>query len=229
MREGRGICHYAHCIYEGEWRQNFKHGYGKLTYAGKIYPAVVYLDLFTLSTSLPAFSPASVDGTTYEGEFQYDEKSGKGTIIYADGGVYTGKFCENKKNGRGKYISPNGDIYEGGWEDGLFHGQGMYFCVNGDVYEGEYSGGYEHGHGRYTFQGGEYDGEWSHGYRSGQGRLTSSTTGEIYEGEFLNGLQHGYGSVYRINTQTNEEELLYNGIWEEGQCIQQSWDSCLIS
>jgi hypothetical protein len=33
-RDGKGICQYAHSVYEGEWKQNLKHGYGKITYAG---------------------------------------------------------------------------------------------------------------------------------------------------------------------------------------------------
>jgi hypothetical protein len=33
-REGKGVCQYAHSTYEGEWKENVKHGYGKITYAG---------------------------------------------------------------------------------------------------------------------------------------------------------------------------------------------------
>ena len=41
------------------------------------------------------------NGDKYEGEFQNDNITGKGTLTCADGSIYTGDFMEGKKNGKG--------------------------------------------------------------------------------------------------------------------------------
>ena len=37
----------------------------------------------------------------YEGDFENDSITGKGTLTCADGSIYTGEFKEGKKQGKG--------------------------------------------------------------------------------------------------------------------------------
>jgi hypothetical protein len=50
------------------------------------------------------------NGTTYEGEFKDNEKTGQGRYIYKDK-TYEGPFLAGKFHGRGKLRYGNGDYY----------------------------------------------------------------------------------------------------------------------
>jgi hypothetical protein len=78
------------------------------------------------------------DGTVFVGEFNDGNKSGVGTIKYADGAVYEGEFAEDAPHGRGKYTTPKG-VYEGHLHYGHKQGLGKMTFVNGNVYEGNFN------------------------------------------------------------------------------------------
>ena len=55
------------------------------------------------STLFPytTLSDLHIDGSTYEGQWFEDEKSGKGSEVWADGARYEGEFLHGSKHGKG--------------------------------------------------------------------------------------------------------------------------------
>jgi hypothetical protein len=120
--------------YEGEWKDDQKHGQGKETYA---------------------------NGNVYKGEWKDDQKHGQGTFTWADGDVCKGEWKDDQKHGHGTLTYANGNVYEGGWKDGQKHGHGTLTYANGNVYKGGWKDGQKHGHGTLTYANGNvYKGEW---------------------------------------------------------------------
>ena len=61
------------------------------------------------------------NGDTYEGEFVYGKKEGKGTYTRPDGGKYDGYWKNGKKDGKGTMTWSDGvydGVYEGYWREG---------------------------------------------------------------------------------------------------------------
>ena len=54
---------------------------------------------FHHSTSLCFLRYVHIDGTTYEGEWHSDEKSGRGVETWSDGARYEGEFLHGSKHG----------------------------------------------------------------------------------------------------------------------------------
>ena len=100
--EGNGILYYnfkEKNFYEGEFKDNKRHGYGKYYEANKLI---------------------------YEGEFKDDKYDGEGTIYYENGSYYKGGFANNKKNGEGVIYDKNNYILEEGqFEDNITPVNGM--------------------------------------------------------------------------------------------------------
>ena len=72
--------------YEGEWRDDKRHGKGTVTYRG-------------------------TDGSIveqYQGEWAEGKMHGYGRYVYADSGVYEGQWVDGKMSLRGAYVFPNG-------------------------------------------------------------------------------------------------------------------------
>lgn len=77
-------------IYDGDWLDNKRHGYGRWTHP---------------------------DGASYAGQWVDDKQHGEGTMIFADGTVYTGLWKEGKRSGQGTLTNPDGLKISGNWED----------------------------------------------------------------------------------------------------------------
>tara|TARA_B100000242_G_scaffold275552_1_gene230710 strand:+ start:275 stop:958 length:684 start_codon:yes stop_codon:yes gene_type:complete len=77
--------------YEGYFKDDEKHGYGKLT---------------------------SSDGSIFEGNFKDDVKHGYGKMTWADDATYEGNYKDNVKHGYGKMTWADGATYEGNWYQG---------------------------------------------------------------------------------------------------------------
>ena len=77
--------------YEGEFRDNLRHGKGKRTYAG---------------------------GMTYEGEFRKNKKHGRGTF-YGNGVVLAGEWYQDVKHGHFTKASPDGQKVTEAWRNGV--------------------------------------------------------------------------------------------------------------
>jgi hypothetical protein len=143
--------------YEGDYRNNKKHGKGKFVYANR---------------------------DVYEGDYQNDEKHGNGKYIYASGYVYEGEWKNNTVHGRGMFMSDSGDLYEGEFDDFRYHGKGRLECSNGDTYEGEWKVGHAHGNGKKVYANGDvYEGNWECAKKHGKGKMVYAD-GTVYDGEW---------------------------------------------
>ena len=142
MRHGRGTLTEGNSkdIYEGDWKYDKKHGYGKKTFQ---------------------------DGQVREGSWLDEKLHGSSCkIINADGDIYEGEVCNDKMNGQGKFIfKDTGDTYEGSFKLDMKDGQGTYHWRNsGDIYEGAWKDDKKHGHGALTFKNVKViTGEWHDG------------------------------------------------------------------
>jgi hypothetical protein len=208
LRNGHGIMTYEKrssdinvekMTYEGEWKNDSRHGKGKMTTSSSIY----------------------------EGEWKDDVKYGKGKMTYKIG-IRIKLEGEWKGNsvGKGKMTFKNGDIYEGGWFVYSFvegyhnfsneYGIGKTTFVNGDVYEGEYKHMYDGLNdiipkGKMTYKNGDiYEGEWDDYQRNGEGEMTYKN-GDIYIGEWDDDQMNGYGEM------TYKNGDMYEGKWEKGK------------
>ena len=84
-----------------------------------------------------------------------DQRSGRGTCVYADGSEYRGSWRSNRHNGFGTLVYPNMDEYQGKWVAGVRCGKGVWKSAQGtDVYDGIWEGDVPHGFGVRSY----YDG-----------------------------------------------------------------------
>lgn len=111
---------HEHLAYEGDWKDNVRHGKGQLTFC---------------------------DGTTYIGSFELDEMHGKGKIFYQNGDYYIGDFSLGVQHGKGSLYNCNDEkLYDGRWVNNCFHGKGTYYYTNGNIrYQGNWYKSLAHG------------------------------------------------------------------------------------
>ena len=64
------------------------------------------------------------DEAVYEGEWQNDNRQGKGRMIYTDEGIFEGEWQNDEPQGRGKMIYADGSVYEGEWQNNNRQGKG---------------------------------------------------------------------------------------------------------
>ncbi|KAL4487476.1 hypothetical protein ABPG72_006996 [Tetrahymena utriculariae] len=167
LREGRGIlCYYNGRIFEGEWKNDKKHGK-----ATEIYQ----------------------NGGRYFGNFANGKKNGKGQFKWVNGEIYDGEWKDGTKHGSGLWKGIKGDSYIGEWKEGKTDGFGVHTWINGDRYEGEFKQCLKHGLGTERFANGDvYIGNYEYGKPEGYGEYYWSV-GNFYKGYFVNGLRHGRG------------------------------------
>lgn len=128
----------------------------------------------------------SVNGDEYSGEWQNNQKHGKGTYKWKDTGcIYDGDWRDGKRSGFGTYSvpQPGGGFqkqYSGGWKADKRHGYGTHFYSQDQYYEGEWYADKRSGWGRmYYSDGSVYEGEWYDDQRSGQGMLRLGNYGRL--------------------------------------------------
>jgi len=98
---------------EGDARTKFRHGKGTL-----------------------------VDGDyRYDGDWEEDKMTGKGSFTFASGASYEGDFVDGKYHGKGTYKWADGRVYAGDWASGTMHGQGSYTDATGHVWVGQFYNG----------------------------------------------------------------------------------------
>ena len=122
--------------YEGDYKDNKKHGFGSYFYA---------------------------NGEKYEGEWFDDLKNGLGKMYFINGDVYRGTFLNDKKHGFGNYICGDEKLrklilalnisvnsgsesnldgaqsYSGDWENDTRTGYGQLWMLNGNRYKNDLS------------------------------------------------------------------------------------------
>lgn len=101
-------------VYEGEWKNNLRHGKGTLT-------------LFH-------------DGSTYSGDFVKGRKEGKGSWRLPNGNTYEGQWVNNKRHGWGA-LKEGHNVYEGDWINNFREGKGIQYYADGSKYEGGWKEG----------------------------------------------------------------------------------------
>ena len=89
-------------------------------------------------------------GNSYEGDWVYDHRTGKGRFTWANGNYYEGDFVEGNRTGKGKYVWASGGYYEGDFVDGKFNGYGVRVYQAGGRYEGQFKDDKRHGKGVLT-------------------------------------------------------------------------------
>jgi hypothetical protein len=178
--------------YLGEWRANKPHGQGTLTYRsgnkieGTSIDYVIYFMMLQsliqtfVCIGLSVISGEFADGLphgfgtywikdqelglrmSYRGTFANNQRSGQGTMIYANGQKYSGSWAEGVRCGVGRMEYLNGDVYEGEWAHDMRHGQGTLYLANGDIYQGDWCKDKKHGQGThfYVQHLKRYDGVW---------------------------------------------------------------------
>merc|ERR1712107_810713 len=106
---GSGRLRLADCTYEGDFKDDYKHGVGMLTWD---------------------------DGRRYHGQFEYGRFSGNAVMSWPDGRRYCGQYLEDVKHGEGTFTWADGRRYQGQWRAGKRDGVGVYTTAKGDTRTG---------------------------------------------------------------------------------------------
>jgi hypothetical protein len=212
--------------YEGDWRNDKRHGQGTSTYANGGKYVGEYQD--NKKTGIGTFFFST--GDKYIGNFKDDVRYGEGTYIFADGRVWQGQWNNDKwvsgnKFAAGEYnsssqvsnlsICPDSPSYEGStyWDNCV----GVYNYSNGDKYEGEWREDKRHGQGTYTFSNGDkYVGDFLDGGFHGQGTYTygkGEWEDDKYIGEYKNDKRNGQG-VYMF-----ADGRVWQGQWSNDEWV----------
>jgi hypothetical protein len=180
------------------------------------------------------------DGERYFGEYQNDNRHGRGKCVFANGNIYDGEWLDDKKHGhcvftwptgekydgeyqndnrhgRGKYVFANGNIYDGQWVDDQKHGHGVFTWPTGAQYVGGYQNDNRHGRGNMVYTDGIYDGQWVDGKKHGHGVYTWPDGGK-YVGEWKNNKRHGRGKYVFASGNIN-----HDGEWENDKPKKRQW------
>jgi hypothetical protein len=125
MRHGKGKHTFRGELYDGEWKWDKRHGWGKLT---------------------------TTEGTVISGEWKEDHEHGFITIVDRKGPIVDeGEFRNGKRQGLGRQIFESGDMYDGGWCEGKLDDRGVYYFANGDKLYGMWKKGIYHGVGVFHY------------------------------------------------------------------------------
>ncbi len=137
IREGRGVYRYGSNgdKYDGEWRQNRKHGIGKMVYNGK----GEYQGYWENGRRHGEGVFTYPNGDVYSGWWRFGEKEGTGTYQSKATKMKMYGDWENGEMSRGRWEYPNGVFFEGEFENNKPSGRGYWQFKNGNVLEGVYT------------------------------------------------------------------------------------------
>ena len=144
---------------------------------------------------------------TYEGEWKFNRKNGKGTLWYDTQKVkllYKGAFKNNRINGYGqKYFKTHCNIveYNGYFKNGKPHNSCLQFDEFGNkIYDGKWKYGLKYGYGKFfdNKTGNRYNGYFNDNEFHGCGRLIDKNNILIYRGECQRNKKHGTGKFIDI-------------------------------
>ena len=77
----------------------------------------------------------------YQGEFQADQRHGRGTCLFPDGSRYTGEWAWGAMHGDGRYELANGDVFVGQMQRGQWQRGKLRWNASDDEYDGEFLDG----------------------------------------------------------------------------------------
>ncbi|XP_023024696.1 MORN repeat-containing protein 3 [Leptinotarsa decemlineata] len=127
-KSGKGvlISNNNEVIYEGDFRNNYPHGYGVA--AHKIPNTNVF-------------------ETKYRGFWKCGKQDATGVRVYVNGGFYIGNWKEGLRDGYGQMWYTDGSYFEGQWSKGVRQGLGVLVYENGNKYDGSWKNSEKHGRG----------------------------------------------------------------------------------
>ena len=189
-------------IYEGSFREGFRHGQGKLTNKNNSY---CYDGLWEYDKK-NGKCVEKIDDETFYGYYKNGVRDGKCTIKYNNNNniKFVGNFKDGKRDGYGVYIfQETHKTYKGQFKNNSFEGEGEIIGDNGYYFKGEFLGGLRHGDNCIEKKEGirEYKGSFRRDKMNGKGVYYwyfGENNGDIYEGEFVNDIIEGKG-VYQYN------------------------------
>lgn len=177
LRNGFGGSVYPSSTYQGNWKDDKRHGHGKeVGFTG-------------------------LDDWLYEGGFGDNERHGEGLLTHSAYGTFKGRF-ERGKFVEGTKVNPDcGDRATGTFVDGKLHGHGIYVHHGGRSLEGTWVHGVPAPLAEFTVLGpkeeGVYIGPLKDLLPHGHGTYTWSATGVMYRGEFVEGRLTEAGAYIR--------------------------------
>lgn len=184
--KGKYTCILTNTIYDGEWKDNKRHGYGIVRDLYKNF--IIYEGEFVNDKQYNGKWYSSKDRLSYEGIIDKDgvsyisykrNKQLANVYIYdkSHNITYKGEYNihTKKREGKGNVFVNNKKVYSGIFENDTYHGEGVEFNKFGNVY----------------FRGTFVNGEKSYGKEYDYDRV-------IYVGSFVNGVRHdGEERIYK--------------------------------
>lgn len=74
----------------------------------------------------------------YEGQWELDRRTGRGSCLFPDGTRYAGDFKLNVIHGHGHFTWVDGHSYNGEWVSGRMEGNGEFSYPSGQVIKGRF-------------------------------------------------------------------------------------------
>lgn len=150
-------------IYEGEWLNNRKEGYGIETFANKS----VYQGEFHKGFKHGIGKYKWSDGSIYEGELVNNSLEGYGIIKFKGGTYCAGIWKDNQINGFGKFYFPDVKCYIGFFKQDVKSGFGLIYWFNKEkVFIGFWKDNKQDGLGKFISNNDTRYGVWSNGRRT---------------------------------------------------------------
>lgn len=165
---GQGIKTSSSFTHEGNYKNGYYHGFGKITFRVQSQyqisdnPLITYEGGFrdghyhgegTATYWFPAAAVMSSQDffVRYSGGWSWGERNGHGSMQYVSGAQYDGGWKRNLRNGHGTFSWGNRFYYyDGGWKDGKKSGYGLLIYGDGRRYEGGWLEDNKYGHGTNT-------------------------------------------------------------------------------
>mmetsp|Transcript_32025 Transcript_32025/g.75078 ORF Transcript_32025/g.75078 Transcript_32025/m.75078 type:complete len:231 (+) Transcript_32025:51-743(+) len=118
-RQGYGLWQSRGGQYDGQWRHDIQHGFGKQRWSdGRLYEGQFEDGKFSGEGKMVWITQRGE--MTYEGQYKDDVKHGRGKFTWADGRVYDGEWCQGKRHGRGHYTNNKEAPRIGFWQEDKF-------------------------------------------------------------------------------------------------------------
>mmetsp|Transcript_78736 Transcript_78736/g.210209 ORF Transcript_78736/g.210209 Transcript_78736/m.210209 type:complete len:246 (-) Transcript_78736:151-888(-) len=164
------------------------------------------------------------DGTAthyvYSGNWESGLQHGEGKEFWGDGSTFEGQFQYGRKNGRGSFVGDHS--YHGQFEDNCMHGVGTFTWADGRLFRGHFAEGQMSGHGTMEWPDGRvYDGQFDDNLRHGTGQLRWPD-GRVYEGQWRAGRQDGVGLCTKPGLSGFTDRVSH---WRIGHLIQLDTDT----
>lgn len=182
-------------IYEGDYLDDRRHGYGTLTSVTKGWEYKGHWEDGMRHGHGETFVFDS--RVKHVGFYHKNNYEGRGTLTYEDDScnemLYEGDFHEGKRHGAGKMTYRSGDVYEGNWSNNIRDVAGVLTTAT-EIFRGMWAND-EIEYGTVTFypSGDVYTGAFENFIPHGQGTCVYAADGSTYKGSFVHGRQEGSG------------------------------------